>query len=110
MSATAGRLLWEPSAERVERAKVTDFARAQRVEGDYHELWRWSVDDIERFWAAVWDYFEVEGERGDAVLTTHEMPGAEWFPGTSVSYAEHIIRGKDDAAVAIRHASESRRL
>jgi acetoacetyl-CoA synthetase len=110
MSAAEGRLLWQPTEERIERAKVTAFARAQGVDGGYDELWRWSVDDVERFWAAVWDYFEVGGERPEAVLTSHEMPGAEWFAGASVSYAEHIFRGKDDAAVAIRHASESREL
>ena len=61
VSAPAGRLLWQPSAERIERAAITDFARAQGIEGDYEELWRWSVADVERFWRAVWDYFDVAG-------------------------------------------------
>jgi acetoacetyl-CoA synthetase len=107
---TAGRLLWQPTDERVERARITDFARAQGIEGPYEELWRWSVEDVERFWLAIWDYFDVAGERGETVLTTHGMPGAKWFPGTSLSYAEHIFRGKSDDAIAIRHASELRPL
>ncbi len=110
MSDTDGRLLWQPDEARIERAQVTGFARTQGVEGGYAELWQWSVDDVERFWGAIWDYFDVEGERGDVVLSSHEMPGAEWFPGASVSYAEHVFRGTDDAAIAIRHASESREL
>ncbi|MBK5117549.1 MAG: AMP-binding protein, partial [Thermoleophilia bacterium] len=102
-------LLWTPSADRIERAAITAFARAQGLSGDYDELWRWSVDDIERFWASVWDYFEVDGDY-ERVLGSRQMPGAEWFPGTEVSYAAHIFRGKADAAVAIRHASETREL
>lgn len=102
-------LLWTPSADRIERAAITAFARTQGLSGDYDELWRWSVDDIERFWASVWDYFEVDGDY-ERVLGSRQMPGAEWFPGTEVSFAAHIFRGKADSAVAIRHASETREL
>jgi acetoacetyl-CoA synthetase len=102
------KLLWEPPAELVERATLTRFMRAQGHE-DYESLWRWSVDDLEGFWAAVWEFFDVEGTY-DRVLGSRDMPGAEWFPGARVSYPEHIFRGKDDAAVAIRHASELREL
>ena len=102
-------LLWTPSADRIERAAITAFARTQGLSGDYDELWRWSVDDIERFWASVWDYFEVDGDY-ERVLGSRQMPGAEWFPGTEVSFAAHIFRGKADSAVAIRHASEIREL
>jgi acetoacetyl-CoA synthetase len=105
----SAELLWQPSAERVERATITRFARAVGAPEAYHGLWRWSVDDIERFWAAIWDFFEVEGSY-ERVLGSREMPGAEWFPGTRLSYAEHIFRAKDDAEVAIRHASELRDL
>ncbi len=102
-------LLWTPSADRIERAAITAFARTQGLYGDYDELWRWSVDDIERFWASVWDYFEVDGDY-ERVLGSRQMPGAEWFPGTEVSFAAHIFRDKADSAVAIRHASEIREL
>ncbi|HEX2103248.1 MAG TPA: AMP-binding protein, partial [Solirubrobacteraceae bacterium] len=111
------RVLWEPSEQQVEQATITRFARwvAERhgvdVTGDYHALWQWSVDDVEAFWAAVWEFFEVESETGyEKVLGSREMPGAEWFPGATVSYARHIFRGRDDAEVAIRHASELREL
>ena len=73
----------------------------------YPELWAWSVSDLEAFWSSIWDYFEVQGSYG-AVLGRREMPGAEWFPGAELSYAEHLFHGKPDDAVAIVHASELR--
>jgi acetoacetyl-CoA synthetase len=99
-------ILWRPSAERVERANMTAFMRARGLE-DYDALWRWSVDDLDGFWAAVWDTYEIDGSY-DAVLGARAMPGAEWFPGAQVSYAEHLFRGKPDDRVAIRAASELR--
>ena len=99
-------LLWEPPTERVERALMTRFMR-ERGHGSYDELWRSSVDDLEGFWASIWDFFGVEGGY-DRVLASSEMPGAEWFPGAQVNYAEHLFRGKDDGEVAIVHASELR--
>jgi acetoacetyl-CoA synthetase len=99
-------VLWTPSAERVERSNMTAFARAHG-HGDYDALWRWSIDDLEGFWAAIWEDFGVEGSC-DVVLGSRAMPGAEWFPGARVSYAEHLFRGKPDDRVAIRAASELR--
>ncbi|HEY1853006.1 MAG TPA: acetoacetate--CoA ligase [Solirubrobacterales bacterium] len=108
--------IWQPTAEHLERAALTQFVRwlaaARGVEVDgYHELWQWSVDNLEDFWRAIWDYFEVisDGEPG-AVLGSREMPGAEWFPGTRVNYAEHVFRGHADEEVAIFAASELRPL
>ncbi|HEX6390293.1 MAG TPA: acetoacetate--CoA ligase [Solirubrobacteraceae bacterium] len=102
-------LLWEPSKERVERATLTRFAEHVGRPGSYEELWRWSVDDLEGFWAAVWEFFGVEGSY-DRVLGSREMPDAEWFPGARVNYAKHLFAGRDDARVAIHHASELRPL
>jgi acetoacetyl-CoA synthetase len=99
-------ILWTPSAERVERSNMTAFMRARGV-GDYEALWRWSVEDLEGFWAAVWETYGVEGSY-DAVLRSQVMPGAEWFPGARVSYAEHLFRGKPDDRVALLAASELR--
>ena len=108
--------LWEPSAERIERSQMTQYVRwlgAQRgvqIDG-YDELWRWSVENIEEFWASIWDYFEVESAIPyERVLSSHEMPGARWFEGAEINYAEHVFRGKDPSAIAVRHASELRGL
>jgi acetoacetyl-CoA synthetase len=108
--------LWEPPTELVERARMTEYMRwlaAERgLELDgYDDLWRWSVDDLEGFWSSIWDFFEVQADGGyDQVLGSREMPGAEWFAGTRLNYAEHIFAGKDDAETAILHASELREL
>jgi acetoacetyl-CoA synthetase len=77
----------------------------------YEELWEWSTTEIEDFWASIWDHFDVisAGER-PAVLASREMPPKGWFSGAELSYPEHIFRDRDDAAVAIRAASEIRDL
>jgi acetoacetyl-CoA synthetase len=109
-------MLWQPSAELVERSRLTELIRwLERERGlhfdGYGELWRWSVDDLEGFWSAIWEFFDVQAD-GEPVpaLVAREMPGARWFPGTQLNYAEHAFAGKDDGAVAILHASELREL
>ena len=111
-----GEKLWEPSAEAIERSQLTRYRRwlaAERgVEAeDYADLWKWSVDQLEDFWASIWDYFEVISStpRPD-VLLERTMPGARWFEGAELNYAEHIFRGKADDEVAVVYASELRDL
>jgi len=104
----AGKLLWEPPAELREQSAMAKFMRAQGHD-DYHALWQWSVDDLEGFWGAIWDFFEVEGTY-DRVLGDASMPGAEWFPGADVNYAAHLFRDKPDDRAALLHASELRPL
>jgi acetoacetyl-CoA synthetase len=102
--------IWKPSPERIERAAITAFQHSLGFES-YDDLWRWSVDDLDGFWQSIVDYFRVDfASPPTAVLGARVMPGAEWFPGARLSYAEHIFRGKDPDAVALRHASELRSL
>jgi len=98
-------ILWSPPEALLERAEMGRFMRERGFE-TYDELWRWSVDDLDGFWGAVWDRYEV-GERGGNVLVSREMPGAQWFPGTRVNYAEHALRGKADDALALIAGNES---
>jgi len=111
-----GEKLWEPSPEAIERSAMTAYMRWLAAErgveaGDYHQLWRWSVDDLEGFWRSIWDHFEViSSQEPGEVLAEREMPGARWFEGTEVSYAEHVFRDRDDDQVAVLHASELRDL
>jgi len=109
-------IVWTPSPERIASATITRYrewlneTRSLGLDG-YPDLWQWSVDELEAFWTSIWEFFEVDAsEPYERVLTRREMPGAEWFPGARLSYAEHIFRGRDDAEVAIRHASELRPL
>ncbi len=117
MSGAAPEKLWEPSAELVERSRLREYMRWLEVErrlkfNTYDELWRWSVDDLEAFWSSIWDFFSVQADGGyERALGSREMPGAEWFAGASLNYAEHVFTGKDDdAEAAILHASELREL
>ena len=109
-------ILWAPDESRVERASLTRYARwlaeSRGVEtSGYHDLWRWSTTDLEGFWASIWEFFEIQSSTTyERVLGARGMPGAEWFPGARLNYAEHVFRGRDDAAVAVRHASELRPL
>ena len=115
MSAAA-EPLWRPSPEMVERSRMSEYMRWLAAERDlhfegYHELWRWSVKDLEDFWASIWDFFDVVADPGyERVLGARQMPGAEWFSGARLNYAEHIFRDRDDSAPAILHASELREL
>jgi acetoacetyl-CoA synthetase len=109
-------VLWTPSEERIERATLTRYqAWVEQRHGlslqSYEELWRWSVDNLEDFWASIVEFFDVRlGGEPAGVLASREMPGAQWFPGATVNFAEHIFRGKDDDALALQHASELRPL
>jgi acetoacetyl-CoA synthetase len=102
-----GDLLWEPSEELRERSAMAQLMR-DRGFGSYDELWRWSVEDLEGFWGALWDRFEVQASSPyERVIGRREMPGAEWFPGAELNYAEHVFRMAQADSPAIVHASES---
>jgi acetoacetyl-CoA synthetase len=112
-----GEVLWEPSPEVVERARVTGYRRwlAERgvnVAGGYRGLWRWSVGQPAEFWGSLWDYFGVLGERGDGpVLAGGPMPDVTWFPGATLNYARNALRAAltDPARIAvIAHDEEGR--
>ena len=60
--------------------------------GSYAELWRWSTDQIEAFWGAIWDYYEVGTRAPDQILRRRVMPGADWFAGAELNYAQEISR------------------
>jgi acetoacetyl-CoA synthetase len=108
-------VLWAPDEARIERATLTRYTRrlAERgIETDgYHDLWRWSVENLEDFWASIWETFDVRASAPyERVLGRRTMPGAEWFPGARLNFAEHVFRRRIPGTVAIRHASELRPL
>ena len=111
-----GALLWEPGDEFKKNAQVTLFMNwLQESKGlvmdDYHTLWKWSVDELEDFWQAIWEYFVVDSSSPySCVLETRDMPGARWFPGARVNLAQHIFRQREKGDVAIYSQSEIRPL
>ena len=113
-----GTLLWEPSKELKENARISDYMKWMKAEKDlsfedYNQLWEWSVTDLEGFWASVWEYCGIKASKPyEKVLGESAMPGAEWFPGAELNYAEHVFRHAADRLdeTAILHQSEVRSL
>ena len=102
--------IWKPSPERIERATITRYGRSLGFDS-YDELWRWSVDELEAFWQSIVEFCDVRFDVAPTrVLGSVEMPGAQWFPGARLNYAEHMFRGKDPGGLALQHASELRPL
>src|SRR5260221_2069245 len=108
--------IWRPTAAAIESSELTRYERwlgdtHGKTFADYEALWKWSTTDLEGFWGSLWEYFEIVASVPyERVLGNRTMPGAEWFPGARLSYAEHVFRGKRDDDVAIVHASETRPL
>jgi acetoacetyl-CoA synthetase len=105
-------VLWEASADRLARSSTMDYLgwlrRERGLEFEtYRQLWTWSTEELEAFWGSLWDYFEISAVTPyEAVLPTRSMPGAAWFPGARLNYAEHALRHPGGSAPAILHASE----
>ena len=109
-----GDLLWTPSEERKSQANITRYmAWLRDTRGlhfaSYEDLWRWSVEDLEAFWGSVWDYFSVKSHKPyERVLADRSMPGAQWFPGAEINYAEHALARRDGhIALVYRHEDGS---
>ena len=109
--------LWQPSPERIAGANLTAFmARVERDWGvklaGYDALYDWSVAELEKFWSSVWDFCGVIAEtRGERVLADGgRMPGASFFPDARLSFAENLLRRRDDAdAMVFRGEDKVRR-
>ena len=110
-----GELLWTPGPERLARAHLTHYLGWLKQRGrtfdDYTALWQWSIDDQEGFWGSLWEYFDIKASRPyGRVLGKSTMPGAEWFPGAELNYAEHALRHERPDADALVFLSERRDL
>jgi len=114
--ATEGTLLWEPSEEFKENANVSRYMEwLEKEKGlsfdDYGELWEWSVTELEEFWSSIWEYSDVRASKPyTRVLSGREMPGAKWFEGAELNYAEHVFRNAKEDEPAVLHQSELRQL
>jgi acetoacetyl-CoA synthetase len=117
----AAPVTWEPGV--VMRPAFSDAELAQTGMGKYVawladrgrrfdtyvDMWAWSVDELEDFWATLWEYFEVAGTPGNRVLSDRSMPGTNWFPTARLNYAENVLRsGADPQQPAILGRSQTR--
>jgi acetoacetyl-CoA synthetase len=117
MSVTEGQLLWTPPEKVAQDSNIVNYMNWLRARdivdvADYNALWRWSVDNIEAFWASLWEYFEIISDTPyEKVTDSLEMkPGNQWFAGSRVNLAEHILRNARRGETALFHLSESRPL
>jgi acetoacetyl-CoA synthetase len=111
-----GTLLWEPSDEFIKQANITKYLNWLRKEkglifDDYNSLWQWSVTEIEDFWQTLWDFFQIQASKPyTKVLSERKMPGAVWFRGSELNYAEHVFRNMSSNHPALMFQSEIRPL
>ena len=117
LSAVAeGELLWEPSQSFKERSVIAEYLRwlderHGRHFDTYADLWQWSVTQLEAFWTSVVEFFGVEFQRpAEHVLGSRAMPGARWFEGAQINYAQNVFRHASAERPALAYQSETRPL
>ena len=92
-------VLWSPRPGSRSATEIGRFLSGVEQERglhlpDYEAAWSWSVDDLEGFWSAVWNHFGIKASQEPTeVLSSRDMPGARWFVGARLNYAEHALRG-----------------
>jgi acetoacetyl-CoA synthetase len=107
-----GTVLWQPPEDFKNRANITRYLKWLAEEKglcfeDYSSLWQWSVTEIEDFWQSLWDFFEIKASRPyTRVLSDRKMPGAGWFQGAELNYAEHVFRHMTSERPALLFQSE----
>ena len=110
-----GDVLWTPPGDLRHTTEIGRFMtwladHRGRELGSYDELWAWSVGDLEGFWSAVWDFYRLRAHAPyERVLGSRTMPGAEWFPGVRLNYAEHLVGTEEDRdQIAVLADSQTR--
>ncbi len=105
--------IWKPDKEQIKESNLTRYIEWLNKEKnlkfiDYHDLWQWSVDNIECFWLSISEFFNIEFDKfSDTVLEGHDMPEVKWFPNSSINYAKYILRIRNDNPAIISY-SETR--
>ena len=100
--------LWKPSPERIREANITHFLDHVRRECDPHvanqqDLYAWSIARPEKFWSQVWAYCGIKASQPweHALEDGGKMPGARWFTGSRLNFAENLLRYRDDRVALI---------
>ncbi|MFY0685849.1 MAG: acetoacetate--CoA ligase [Cyclobacteriaceae bacterium] len=106
------KTLWSPSDKFIQNSNLKSFERwlnqtRQLSFEDYNHLWQWSIDDVDEFWMACWEYFDIQYSGSfDHAITKNEMPGSDWFEGTYLNYAEHVFRNSNRSRPALTYLEE----
>jgi acetoacetyl-CoA synthetase len=114
MSIQEGDLLWTPSEAFKTSTNIAQYQNwLNKNKGknfaSYDQLWEWSVDNIEDFWESIWQFFDVQSSTSyTSVLQNKDMPGATWFSGSKLNFAEHVLRNERSEAIALYTYSENR--
>ncbi|WP_028324036.1 acetoacetate--CoA ligase [Desulfatirhabdium butyrativorans] len=108
-----GKVLWKPSEEQVERSNMYRFMqivneRYNKRFTEYHQLYQWSVDSIPEFWKEVWAFVGIEASEPftRVIDDVNKMPGAKWFEGARLNFAQHLLRYRDDRIAFIFRGEE----
>ncbi len=105
-------LLWEPSEETKQKSTLMRYIQwLESAKGlKFHtqeELWEWSVNKLEDFWASIWNFFQIKASKPySSILDERKMPGAHWFLGAELNYAEHVFRNATTSRPALIFQSE----
>ena len=101
-------VLWSPTADRIDKSALREYlnwleGHVGRPFPDHDALWAWSVEDLDRFWSSIVDYYEIEfSAPWTQVRTADPMPHARWFSGARLNWAQHALRhGADDATALV---------
>ncbi|MBY0095812.1 acetoacetate--CoA ligase [Mesobacillus maritimus] len=112
MVGNIGEVMWEPSQKFIENTTLTRYmnwlkeTKGLTFEG-YQDLWKWSVDELEDFWETIWEFGAVKATRKyDNVLTDSQMPGAKWFEGARLNFAENLLAKDQGDKTALYFRSE----
>ena len=109
---TEETFLWEPQEDDVRCSNLASYMEWLKSDKglsfeDYNSLWEWSVTEIEDFWQSIWEYLEIETSKSyTKVLSERTMPGANWFIGSELNYAEHVFRNMSSERPALMFQSE----
>jgi len=97
------KVMWQPSTERAEASQMNQFRLfANKKYGmeldNYRDLYNWSVNEITHFWEAVWSFGKpvISKDYQQVVDDDSKMPGAKWFSGARLNFAENLLRRRDN--------------
>lgn len=109
-------ILWQPSPERIAKTRLDAFRRRCNERhhlalADYPALHQWSIEAREDFWQAIAEYFAIDFHQPPSAVLREgaQMPSAQWFPGATLNFAEHLLRRRDDALAVIAIGEDGQR-